>query len=90
MGLIAPAFMTSSRPTFSPPPRFARGKPAPDLFLFAAEAMRAAPARCLVIEDSVPGVTGAARRRHDACWAFTAAAIAGPDMPRSYAPPARS
>jgi HAD superfamily hydrolase (TIGR01509 family) len=36
-----------------------RGKPAPDLFLFAAERMRAAPARCLVIEDSVPGITGA-------------------------------
>jgi HAD superfamily hydrolase (TIGR01509 family) len=36
-----------------------RGKPAPDLFLFAAERMQAAPARCLVIEDSVPGVTGA-------------------------------
>jgi HAD superfamily hydrolase (TIGR01509 family) len=36
----------------------ARGKPAPDLFLFAAEQMGAPPARCLVIEDSVPGVTG--------------------------------
>ena len=36
-----------------------RGKPAPDLFLFAAERMRAAPARCVVIEDSVPGITGA-------------------------------
>ena len=35
------------------------GKPAPDLFLFAAEQMQAAPARCLVIEDSVPGITGA-------------------------------
>jgi HAD superfamily hydrolase (TIGR01509 family) len=35
------------------------GKPAPDLFLFAAEQMRAAPERCLVIEDSIPGVTGA-------------------------------
>ena len=35
------------------------GKPAPDLFLFAAAQMQAAPARCLVIEDSVPGVTGA-------------------------------
>jgi HAD superfamily hydrolase (TIGR01509 family) len=33
------------------------GKPAPDLFLFAAERMRALPARCLVIEDSVAGVT---------------------------------
>ena len=37
--------------------RFA--KPAPDLFLFAAEQMQVPPARCLVIEDSVPGVTGA-------------------------------
>ena len=36
-----------------------RGKPAPDLFLFAASKMGAAPERCLVIEDSVPGVTGA-------------------------------
>jgi HAD superfamily hydrolase (TIGR01509 family) len=36
----------------------ARGKPAPDLFLFAAEQMKARPSRCLVIEDSVPGVTG--------------------------------
>lgn len=36
-----------------------RGKPAPDLFLYAASQMRAAPGRCLVIEDSVPGVTGA-------------------------------
>ena len=35
------------------------GKPAPDLFLFAAEQMKTAPARCLVIEDSVAGVTGA-------------------------------
>jgi HAD superfamily hydrolase (TIGR01509 family) len=36
-----------------------RGKPAPDLFLYAAKQMGAAPARCLVIEDSVPGITGA-------------------------------
>jgi len=35
-----------------------RGKPAPDLFLFAAEQMGMPPAQCLVIEDSVPGVTG--------------------------------
>ncbi|MCJ2124527.1 HAD family hydrolase [Methylobacterium sp. J-077] len=37
----------------------ARGKPFPDLFLFAAERMGAAPEACLVIEDSVPGVTAA-------------------------------
>jgi HAD superfamily hydrolase (TIGR01509 family) len=36
-----------------------RGKPAPDLFLFAAEQMVTPPERCLVIEDSIPGVTGA-------------------------------
>jgi len=36
-----------------------RGKPAPDLFLFAAKQMKTPPERCLVIEDSVPGVTGA-------------------------------
>jgi HAD superfamily hydrolase (TIGR01509 family) len=36
-----------------------RGKPAPDLFLFAAGQMQASPARCIVIEDSVPGIAGA-------------------------------
>jgi HAD superfamily hydrolase (TIGR01509 family) len=36
-----------------------RGKPAPDLFLFAAEQMKVPPERCIVIEDSVPGITGA-------------------------------
>ena len=35
------------------------GKPAPDLFLYAAEQMQAPPERCVVIEDSIPGVTGA-------------------------------
>jgi HAD superfamily hydrolase (TIGR01509 family) len=35
------------------------GKPAPDLFLFAARQMASLPARCIVIEDSIPGVTGA-------------------------------
>lgn len=36
-----------------------RGKPAPDLFLFAAGQMQAAPARCVVIEDSLAGVAAA-------------------------------
>jgi HAD superfamily hydrolase (TIGR01509 family) len=36
-----------------------RGKPAPDLFLFAAGQMQASPVRCIVIEDSVPGISGA-------------------------------
>lgn len=37
----------------------ARGKPAPDLFLHAASRMGVAPQRCVVIEDSPPGVTAA-------------------------------
>jgi len=37
----------------------ARGKPAPDLFLLAAERLAVPPQHCLVIEDSVSGVTGA-------------------------------
>jgi HAD superfamily hydrolase (TIGR01509 family) len=38
----------------------ARGKPAPDLFLLAAERLGASPAECLVFEDSEAGVTAAA------------------------------
>jgi HAD superfamily hydrolase (TIGR01509 family) len=37
----------------------ARGKPAPDLFLFAAAQMKVDPARCVVIEDSPLGAEGA-------------------------------
>jgi HAD superfamily hydrolase (TIGR01509 family) len=37
----------------------AHGKPAPDLFLFAAEQCGVAAGRCLVVEDSVPGVQAA-------------------------------
>lgn len=39
----------------------ARGKPEPDLFLFAAERMGATPARCAVVEDSLPGATAGIR-----------------------------
>jgi HAD superfamily hydrolase (TIGR01509 family) len=35
------------------------GKPAPDLFLHAAERMGVPPQRCIVIEDSLPGVAAA-------------------------------
>ena len=37
----------------------ARGKPAPDLFLHAAEQMGFLPERCIVVEDSVNGVKAA-------------------------------
>jgi beta-phosphoglucomutase-like phosphatase (HAD superfamily) len=36
-----------------------RGKPHPDLFLYAAATMDAKPPRCVVIEDTVSGVTAA-------------------------------
>jgi HAD superfamily hydrolase (TIGR01509 family) len=38
-----------------------RAKPAPDVFLFSASQMGHDPKDCLVIEDSVPGVTAAVR-----------------------------
>ena len=34
----------------------AHGKPAPDMFLMAAERLGVAPSRCVAVEDSVPGV----------------------------------
>jgi beta-phosphoglucomutase-like phosphatase (HAD superfamily) len=37
----------------------ARGKPAPDIFLLAAERLGAPPSSCLVLEDSAPGVRAA-------------------------------
>jgi len=37
----------------------ARGKPAPDLFLYAAQQLATAPNRCLVIEDSPLGIEAA-------------------------------
>jgi HAD superfamily hydrolase (TIGR01509 family) len=36
-----------------------KGKPHPDLFLYAAEKMKVAADSCIVIEESVPGVTAA-------------------------------
>jgi HAD superfamily hydrolase (TIGR01509 family) len=36
-----------------------RGKPAPDLFLFAAQRLNTPPGDCLVVEDSVHGITAA-------------------------------
>lgn len=47
----------------------AHGKPAPDLFLYAADAMRADPRRTLVIEDSLSGVT-AGKAAGMTVWGF--------------------
>ena len=49
-----------------------RGKPAPDVFLYAASQMGHDPAECIVIEDSVNGVK-AARRAGMVVLGFTGA-----------------
>ncbi|MER9130482.1 HAD family hydrolase [Mesorhizobium sp. M0768] len=54
----------------------ARGKPAPDLFLHAADKMRAAPRNCLVVEDSPAGIE-AARAAGMCVLAFTGGSHTG-------------
>ena len=48
----------------------AKGKPEPDLFLYAARQMGTPPEACLVIEDTAPGIT-AAQRAGMTVFAFT-------------------
>jgi HAD superfamily hydrolase (TIGR01509 family) len=61
----------------------ARGKPSPDLFIYAAERMGVRPTACVVVEDSVNGVA-AARAAGMRVFAFgggvtSAAKLAGPN-----------
>jgi len=58
-GLTCAGLYAQFAPRIFSATQVSRGKPAPDLFLLAAREMKAPPARCLVIEDSTPGVTGA-------------------------------
>lgn len=56
-----------------------RGKPAPDLFLYAAAQMGTPPARCLVIEDSLTGLR-AGLAAEMIVWRFTGGShLAGSD-----------
>jgi HAD superfamily hydrolase (TIGR01509 family) len=61
----------------------AHGKPAPDLFLYAAQRMGAHPARCVVVEDSRAGVQAARaagmRVLAFAAGLFPTAALQGPN-----------
>ena len=47
-----------------------KGKPHPDVFLYAAQVMGAVPSRCIVVEDSVAGVTAATSAGME-CIGFT-------------------
>ncbi len=58
----------------------ARGKPAPDLFLYAAAKMGADPARTLVIEDSLTGIR-AGLAAGMTVWRFVGGSHLGPDTP---------
>lgn len=58
----------------------ARGKPAPDLFLYAAQQMGAAPARTLVIEDSLTGIR-AGLAAGMTVWRFVGGSHLGPNTP---------
>ena len=61
----------------------AKGKPEPDLFLYAARQMGVPPEACLVIEDTAPGIT-AAQRAGMTVFAFTGGGHArGPSYRRN-------
>ncbi len=57
------------------------GKPAPDVFLFAAGWMRVPPLNCVVVEDSVPGVS-AGRSAGMRVFGFVGGRHCGPDHAR--------
>ena len=63
----------------------ARGKPHPDLFLHAAATLGVAAGRCLVVEDTVPGVL-AGKAAGMTVWGFTGGShCAGRDIGRELA-----
>jgi len=70
LGLIETGLYELAYPHIYSANLVARGKPHPDIFEFAARAMKSAPGNCLVIEDSVAGVT-AARAAGMACIGFS-------------------
>jgi beta-phosphoglucomutase family hydrolase len=55
-------------PVIVTPVDVAHGKPAPDLFLLAAEKLGVNPAKCLVFEDGMSGVCGARAAGMEVVW----------------------
>lgn len=79
-GLVGERLYTASQ--------VSHGKPAPDLFLLAAEKMGVPPARCLVIEDSLNGIRAGLAAGMEV-WRFTGGShLAGRDL--SAPPDARA
>jgi HAD superfamily hydrolase (TIGR01509 family) len=80
--------LTGLAPLFGPhvysATQVANGKPAPDLFLFAASSVGEDPARAIVIEDSVLGIT-AARAAGMAAIGFAGGSHATADLPAELA-----
>ena len=66
-------------PTRASVAEVARGKPAPDVFLLAAERLGMPPSRCVVIEDAMPGLL-AAHAAGMRCVAIPS--LTGPPDPR--------
>ena len=56
-----------------------RGKPAPDLFLYAAKQIDVRPPRCLVIEDSLNGVRAGVAAGMTV-WGFNGGGHCGPEL----------
>lgn len=56
---LAAMELTALFPVVITPEDVVHGKPAPDMFLLAAERMGVPPARCLVFEDAEPGIEAA-------------------------------
>jgi HAD superfamily hydrolase (TIGR01509 family) len=61
-----------------------RGKPAPDLFLHAAQAMGVAPQHCLVVEDSQAGIEAANAAGMYAFWFLGGSHINLRDRPPNF------
>lgn len=61
VGLSAVGLYERFAPNIVSAKMVARGKPDPDIFIFAAGWMKVSPMRCIVVEDSIPGVQAAVR-----------------------------
>ena len=59
LGLIETGLLDFFYPHIFSSALVARGKPAPDLFLHAAQTMGTRPENCIVVEDSIAGVAAA-------------------------------